>query len=349
MPLQAQSLTTFILREWQMQDLAQAGVAKQLADQIKLAIDNNSASDNPPKFKWRVAPSSLGDECVARLWHKFRWTARAQKPGRINRLFNRGNNREDYFTALLRRDGWEVRDYAQRLFYHPDSDSYAVYDWDDDTALNDPFLVDVHQEPSHIAECKRRDKWLLKQWRLVKFNGHVSGYSDGRARHPIYTVGQWIGVEYKTYNTKRFSALVNSKGGVKTTDYEYYVQVVTYLKEFDLPWCLFLAENKNDDDIYPEIILRDDGTADQRMTTAHTVITSKAMPAKFAQSPAHHICKMCDFVGVCHNGVPVEINCRSCLHCVAVEDGKFACEKWQAIIPGEKEIMAACPHHSPVV
>jgi hypothetical protein len=340
------NLAAFILKAWHMQDLTQPGVAKLLADQIKTAIDNNSAADGPPKFSWRVAPSSLGDECVARLWLKFRWTAKAQKPGRINRIFKRGNGREDYFTALLRRDGWEVRDYAQRLVMRSGDGKYFAQDWEDDIA---PGYEDVHQDPWHIAECRQQDKWLLKQWRLVRFNGHMSGYSDGRARHPIYTNGEWIGVEYKTYNTKRFTTLVNGKGGVKTSDYEYYVQVVTYLKEFDLPWCLFLAENKNDDDIYPEIILRDDATAEQRLTTAHTVITSPTMPARFAQSPAHHVCKYCDWVGVCHNGVPVEINCRSCRNCEATEGGKFKCNKWQAVIPDEEAILAACPHHTPVV
>lgn len=345
MPQQAQSLAAFISKVWTMQDIRAPGVATQLALQIKTAIDNNSEADGPPRYSWRVSPSSLGDECVARLWHKFRWTTRAQKPGRINRIFKRGHGREDYFTALLRRDGWEVRDYAQRLIYGEASDLYQAIDWDAPVPVG---YTDVHQDPAHIAECHKRDKWLLKQWRLVKFNGHVSGYSDGKARHPIYTDGQWIGVEYKTYNTKRFSALYAAKS-VKTVDYEYYVQVVTYLKEFDLPWCLFLAENKNDDDIYPEIIPRDDAVADQKLTTAHTVITSKAMPAKFAQSPAHHVCKYCDYVGPCHNGVPVDVNCRSCQHCVATDGGKFKCEKWNAVIPGEKEILAACPHHLPVI
>lgn len=327
-----------------MQDLKAPGVAKLLADKVKTAIDNNSAADGPPKFSWRVSPSSLGDECVARLWLKFRWTARAQKPGRINRLFNRGGGREDYFTALLRRDGWEVRDYAQRLVWKQDTNTYLAVDWEAPIPAN---FQDVHQEPFHISECKRRDKWMLKQWRMVQFNGHVSGYSDGRARHPVYTDGQWIGVEYKTYNTKRF--VETASKGVKAVDYEYYVQVVTYLKEFDLPWCLFLAENKNDDDIYPEVILRDDATAEHRMKIAHTVITSPTMPAKFAQSPAHHVCKFCDWVDVCHNGKAPEINCRSCRFAEATEGGKFKCNKWQAVIPGEKEIMAACPQYTPVV
>lgn len=324
-------------------DVTQPGIAQHLAETLKTAIDNNSAADNPPKFSWRVSPSSLGDECVARQWFKFRWATSIQKPGRINRLFKRGNGREDYFTALLRREGWKVRDYAKRLCYHAESDSYIAQPWE---LSVEPPLDDVSEIPWHIAEAFRRDKWLLQQYKVTDFDGHMSGYFDGQGMHPDYTDNQWIMLEYKTYSTKRFVALC--KAGVQKNDYEYYVQVQLGLKKLNLPWCLFLAENKNDDDIYPEVILRDEATADRHLTTAHTIITSKARPARFAQTPAHHVCKTCDYVGVCHKNETPARNCRSCIHATAAEKGKFRCEKWNAIIPGEKEMLAACPQHEPI-
>lgn len=326
-------------------DITQPGIAKLLADTLKTAIDNNSAADNPPKFSWRVSPSSLGDECVARQWFKFRWAASVEKPGRINRLFNRGNGREDYFTALLRREGWEIRDYQQRLCYRKEDNKYFAWDWETD--FSNSGYEDVSCDPWHIAEAFRRDKWLLRQWKVIDFNKHLSGYFDGKGRHPVYTQNQWIMVEYKTYNTKRFSTVYAH--GVKKSDYKYYVQVCLGLKKLDLPWCLFLAENKNDDDIYPEVIMRDDATADRFLTTAHTIITSKARPARFAQSPTHFECKTCDYRGPCHLGEPVARNCRSCRNCTAADGGKFFCDKWQAIIPDENAILAACPNHEPII
>lgn len=320
-------------------------IKPNLAETLKTLVDNNSEADNPPKFSWRVKPSSLGDECVARQWFAWRWVYRKQVPGRIARLFKRGHNREANFTAMLRRAGWEIRDYEKRLVMRSGDGRYFAQDWEEAIA---PGYEDVHQDPWHIAECHQQDKWLLRQWGMKDFNGHMTGYFDGKGRHPELTQNQWGIVEYKTYNTKRFSVLQN-KGGVKPNDYGYYVQVCLYMKYHDLPFTLFFAENKNDDDIYFEVFPRDDAVADDKLKTAHTIITSPVRPARYAENGAHHVCKVCDYVGVCHHGQPVAINCRSCTHCEATDNGKFKCNKWGAVIPGEKEMLAACPSHNPVI
>lgn len=317
--------------------------ASLIVETLKTAVDNNSAADNPPRYNWRVTPSSLGSECVAQQWYKFRWVVRKLKPGRIARLFNRGGNEEKNFSALLRRAGWEVRDYTRRLGYHPESDSYITYGWDE---TPEPLVEDVSDNPQHIAQALKRDKWLLQQWRVKLFSGHMSGYGDAKGRHPEYTNNQWILLEYKTYNTKRFSHL--TRNTLEVADPEYYIQVLIYLKELDLPWCLFCAVNKNDDDIEFKIVMRDDAKAEHYIKTAHTVIFSKARPARLAESPAYHGCKFCDFLEVCHLNAPVDINCRSCVNCTPIDGGKFKCDKWGAVIPGEKEMLAGCPSHTPV-
>ncbi len=184
------------------------------------------------------------------------------------------------------------------------------------------------------------------QFNVKLFHGHLSAYLDGKGSHPEYTGGQKILLEFKTYNTKRFSALVNGKG-LQIEDPKYYGQVVIYMKEHNLPWCLFLAENKNDDDLHVEIIQRDDVTATSLLNKAHTIITSKVRPARIAQSPAFHKCKYCHFNEICHNGAPVEKNCRSCLNCVPTYDGKFHCEKWNGVIPADV-IETNQPCHDPV-
>lgn len=325
-------------------DLSEPGKAELLASIILTEIDKNSEADNPPKFSWRVSPSSLGKDCVAQQWYKFRWVKLNSVDGRMSRLFDRGNKEEAGFASLLRRAGWEVRDFAQRLCL-ADNDVYVVLDWEQPVG---PDLIDVSQDARHIERCRAQDKWFLKQWRVKRFGGHYSGYLDGKIRHPQHTGNEWILLEGKTYNTKRFCALV-AKNSVMVTDYEYYCQALQYMDEHQLPYCLFIATNKNDDDIYIEFIPANPGVALHLLATAHTIIKSIARPARVAESAAFHKCKQCTFSDICHKGAPAAINCRSCQHCIAnTETGNFECEKWKATIPNEKAIMSACPEHLPI-
>lgn len=313
-----------------------------IAQKLKLEIDKNSEEDNPPKFAKSIAPSSIGDECVARQWYKWRWVKLIQKPGRISRIFERGNRSEFEATKLLRRAGWEVRDYTARLCCSSLDGSYITLEWD--APIPEGF-TDVHDQPHHIAECQRRDRFMLKQYSFSAIKRHMNGNLDGYARHPVYSLGLWYLTEYKEYNTKRFSAL--TRKSVKEIDYDYYVQIVLYMQAHDLPRCVFVAINKNDDDVHIEIIERDDATANAYMATANSIVYSKVRPARFAESAAHHVCKMCDYLDICHHGVKVEINCRSCLNCIPEDDGRFYCQKWQALIPNKQAILAGCPEHQP--
>lgn len=329
-------------------DITAIGIADAIARKIINEIDDNTVSDNPPKYSWRVGPSSLGDVCVARQWYKFRWARLEHKPGKILRLFQRGHGAEQRFTAMLRRAGWTIQDYSKRLIFASvqggGDDQYYALDW------NEPIpddVLDVSERPEHIAEALKRDKWILQQWRVKQFGGHMSGYLDAKGSHPVYTQGRQVLVEYKTYNTKNFVHLCG-KRSVKICNPKYYTQSCIYMRDHELPWSLFLAENKNDDDIYVEIIPRDDGEALDKMATAQTIITSKARPARIGQSPAFFECKTCAFAGPCHGHEPVDINCRSCVNCEPIDGGKFHCAQWGKTIPDEKAMRAACGQHSPI-
>jgi len=187
----------------------------------------------------------------------------------------------------------------------------------------------------------------FEQWNFKALDGHISAYLDAVGRHPDYCNGAWGNVEAKSYNKRRFGALVN-KQSVKITEYEYYVQACIYMQAFNLPFTLLIAVCKDDSDIYVEIIPRDDDTANRAMRLAETVKTSRVRPAKIAESPAFHVCKRCDFVGICHLGEQPDRNCRSCIHVTPTDNGKFGCSYWQLAIPGEKEIMQACPQYEAI-
>lgn len=288
-----------------MLDITRPGVTTLLAATI--AGEAEKASQAPSKHSWRVSPSSIGDECVAKLWYKFRWAKLGSFDGRMQRLFGRGHAEEEKLVAILKSIGWTVKDVDE----------------------------------AKVAEGKH-----MVQFGIKLFEGHLTGYLDGIGWHPVHTAGLAVLLEFKTYNTKRFAILKVKK--CKVSDFKYYVQACIYMREYNLPWCLFVAVNKDDDELYFEIIPRDDATAEQHYRTAHTIVHSKARPARIAQSPTYFKCKNCTFVDICHNGAPVDINCRSCQHATAVAGGKFHCGKWDAIIPNQEAVEAACPEHTPI-
>jgi hypothetical protein len=216
-----------------------------------------------------------------------------------------------------------------------------------------------HAEENYIAKWLEATGWTVStidpnhkhpkfpQYRVKLFGGHLSGYLDGKVSHPQFTADiKWL-LECKTMNDKNFKALV-SKRSVKAVQYEHYVQMCIYMKEHELPFCLYFAINKNDDKIYVEIVPRDDDVALAKLQTAHTVIFSKARPARIAESPAFFGCKFCDFVEICHNKAPLDINCRSCQYCEAAEGGSFNCTQWNAPIPDEAALLKGCGKHLPI-
>lgn len=286
-----------------MIDFSIPGTTKLIASKIKAQIDN--ATSQPAKYSWRVKPSNLGSECVAKLWYAFRWAKRVPIDGRIGRIFGTGSAFEAPIMNWLREAGWEILD----------------------------------KDPSKAGT-------KFEQWNFKALDGHISAYLDALGRNPEYTGSLWWNVEAKSFNKRRFGNFVNN--GVKVSDYEYYVQACLYMQAYDLPATLLLGICKDDCDIHPEIILRDDETANRAMRIAETIKSSRVRPARVAESAAFHLCKQCDFVGICHLGEQVDRNCRSCVHSVAIGGGKFGCLGWNIVIPGEKEIMQACPQYEAI-
>lgn len=185
-----------------------------------------------------------------------------------------------------------------------------------------------------------------RQYAVSDLNGHLYGELDGIASHPTLTNGIEILLEFKYVNYKRFAGLTTK--ALIEADIKYYSQVCTYMYYRDLPACMFIPASRNDEDFKPIIIPRDDTQVALLLDKAKTIMHSKTRPARIAESPAFFKCKFCDMAGVCHHNQPVAINCRSCLHCVPAENGKFACERWGAVIPNKEAVLKACPQHNPV-
>jgi hypothetical protein len=187
----------------------------------------------------------------------------------------------------------------------------------------------------------------FNQWNFTAIDGHVSAYLDGIMYHPEFFEGQKVLLELKTMAKGRFGRL-QSKKSVMVTEPEYHGQVQLYMHGYNLNFCVFFAECQDTQEIYVEVIRRDPEYAQRLLMLADTVKNSRLRPARVAQSPTYHKCKSCEFLNICHYDAQVDRNCRSCVNAMAVEGGRFYCNRWAAFIPNEQAILAACPHHEPI-
>lgn len=217
-----------------------------------------------------------------------------------------------------------------------------------------------HDEEEKLVFLLRRNGWTvedidparaekeIKQWNVKDFGGHLSAYLDAKMSHPVFTKGVKILGEFKTFNDKRFKAWVAK--GVKLSDPKYYVQACLYMYYQDLPWCLMVGVNKNDDDIEYEVILRDDATARDAIRKGETILNSQSRPPRIAENPAFFKCKTCDFQTICHYSAPVLKNCRSCEFAFPVEGGGWFCSHPQNGLDIPTEVIPnGCHLHNPIV
>lgn len=168
------------------------------------------------------------------------------------------------------------------------------------------------------------------QFRIYAVNGHFGGSGDSKAIMPWFP-DMPILLEFKTHNTKSFCHLVANK--LKLSKPQHYNQMCLYGKGFAFKYGLYCAINKNDDDLYFELIELDWNLAIQLENKARDIIEAKIPPQKISTQPSYFDCKYCNFQNICHYGEVSEKNCRSCKFATAVENKQWKCEKFNSIIP----------------
>lgn len=180
-----------------------------------------------------------------------------------------------------------------------------------------------------------------KQFRIYGVNGHYGGGLDSGGIIP-YLPDMPILMEFKTHNTKSFSNLVNK--GLVLAKPQHFSQMSSYGKHYKFRYGLYVAINKNDDDLHLELIELNWQLADDLTDKAKRLIESQVPPTRISNNPHFFACKFCFASEICHGGAPVEINCRSCKCAVPVDNGEWKCTRFDAVIPTEY-IKKGCEYH----
>jgi hypothetical protein len=180
-----------------------------------------------------------------------------------------------------------------------------------------------------------------KQFRIYGCSGHFGGSGDSVGILPQLP-NEPVLLEFKTHNLKSFLYLINN--GVKKAKPQHYSQMCKYGEYYKFKYGLYCAVNKNDDDLWFELVELDWRLAHDLENKAADIIQAKIPPNRISDQPSYFTCKYCNFADICHNNTPVEINCRSCKMCIPIENAEWKCIRYNQVIPPEF-IKKGCQYH----
>jgi hypothetical protein len=201
-----------------------------------------------------------------------------------------------------------------------------------------------HEEEDRISQYLRRagvhvvqeDPKTGEQYRIIDHDEHFGGSLDALLFDAYEYPEQWILGEYKTHSDKSFKRTKNL--GVEKAKWEHFVQMQIYMHYKELPAALYIAVNKNDDDLYMPIVEYDEEVALRYIDRAHFIIYSPDTPERVKNaSPGWYTCRFCDYTDICHHGAEKEKHCRTCLHCDPIEDGAWLCQKYNYTLSTEEQ------------
>ena len=155
----------------------------------------------------------------------------------------------------------------------------------------------------------------------------------------------WHVVEFKTHNDKSFADM--RKKGVAAAKPLHYAQMQCYMGWSGMERALYLACNKNTDELYGERIRFDQVTFLELMAKAERVVAATEPMEKINQDSAWYQCRFCDHHPVCHQGDLPAVSCRTCAHatpCMTRSSGVWRCE-WHDKDLTIAEQKRACQEH----
>lgn len=318
------------------------GMLKALADKLKSDIDAycvNKYNDGP---RSHLGASQIGHACSRHLWYQFRWITHKIHDGRQYRLFQRGHFEEPRFTGYLEGIGCKVHTLEKLLFYNSKEDKYFIEKYNYKCNEHE---ADVTYDFYHLKCAEefgvKYDKGKA-QLRISGCDGHFGGSLDAIVTLPDhYNLPDVLFLgEYKTSGTGRKFDEVR-KEGVVIKKNQHWSQMCTYGYKLKLKYGVYMVVNKDNDDLYIEVVKLDRTQGELMEQKADDIIFRDNPPVKIAKSATFYSCVHCDSKGVCWQGEQSLKNCRSCRHSKPVKEAQWECDKY-GIIPKEHIINGCC-------
>lgn len=170
---------------------------------------------------------------------------------------------------------------------------------------------------------------------FVQLAPHIGGSIDGiiESGLPEAPKSRHI-LEIKTHSLKSFTDLV--KQGVEQSKPVHYAQMQLYMHGTGIERALYFAVCKDNDELHVERVKYDKAAAEKLLERGQRVVASDNIPPPISTDPTWYQCRFCPAHAMCHEGRPTEhVNCRTCAHSTASQDGFWHCERWNTQIPDE--------------
>ena len=186
-------------------------------------------------------------------------------------------------------------------------------------------LRDIGCEVHDTNQSKQDPRGWPEQFAVSALGGHFSGHMDGCALGIPEAPKTWHVGEFKTHNAKSFAKL--KKEGVYESKPQHYAQMQVYMHLTGMKRALYLARNKDTDELYSERVHYHEADAMELMWRAERIITATAPPDRISRRRDYYQCKWCDAKGICWGtesfgsalSVP-SLSCRQCCHATPIID-----------------------------
>lgn len=189
------------------------------------------------------------------------------------------------------------------------------------------------------------------QFALSALGGHFSGHMDGAALGVPEAPKTWHVCEFKTHNDKSFNHL--KANGVQKSKPQHYQQMMVYMGLSGMTRALYLAVNKDTDELYSERVRYNASEFNAIMLRAKRIIETCTAPERIATRADDWRCKFCPFHTICwgqlDTALPPNINprsCRTCCHATAKTDdeGGWYCERHKMPLQNG-QLKIGCDNH----
>lgn len=191
--------------------------------------------------------------------------------------------------------------------------------------VNRLFQTGHREEERMIADLRAigcdvldRDPATEEQWR-VTLTPWLGGSADGKVSGVPGAEKTEHLLECKTHNEKSFAAW--KQKGVEQSKPVHFAQMQLYMHGLGLTRALYVAHNKNTDEVDAERVKYDPLAAQQLLAKAERIAFAQTPPPK----QESYACKWCRHEKTCRYDDWARVNCRTCLHSYLSAAGEWSC------------------------